>query len=83
MPRVDLSDTPLPAALAQTPAGSLETWDPAVWPANFHYIDASLDRYFTVDDYDELTGSGKYFVRKVTSARSSPLLDKIDADIDA
>jgi hypothetical protein len=46
--------------------------------ANLHVIDPSLARTYILADYAEVMASGKSFVRKVTSAASGPLLDKID-----
>jgi len=53
-----------------------------IWrTANLHVIDPSLTRIYSLKDFDELKASGKFFVRKVTSAVSTPLLDRIDEDL--
>lgn len=53
-----------------------------IWrTANLHVIDPSLSRTYTSADFDVLMQSGRCFVRKVTSAASSPLLDKIDRQL--
>lgn len=46
--------------------------------ANLHVIDPSLTRWFTLDDFDEIMSTDKFFVRKVRSDLSAPLLDAID-----
>jgi hypothetical protein len=49
--------------------------------ANLHVVDPSLARTYILADYDEVMATGKSFVRKVTSAVSGPLLDKIDKEL--
>jgi len=49
--------------------------------ANLHVIHPSLSRIYVADHFDELMTSGRFFVRKVTSAVSGPLLDQIDATL--
>lgn len=51
--------------------------------ANLHIVHPSLQKIYAEDDFEDIMRSDKYFVRKVTSAKSRPLLDKIDAKIDA
>ncbi|MBT0769471.1 hypothetical protein KIH74_11105 [Kineosporia sp. J2-2] len=49
--------------------------------ANFHEIDPSLNKIFTLSDLGRLSASDKFFVRKVSLENSSPLLDAIDATL--
>lgn len=46
--------------------------------ANLHLIHPSLAKTYTEADYEEITASGKLFVRKVTTSQSTPLLDRLD-----
>jgi hypothetical protein len=46
--------------------------------ANLHHIDPSLSKWFSIDDFDDVVSSAKYFVRKVNTAKSAPLLDALD-----
>jgi hypothetical protein len=46
--------------------------------ANLHYLTPDLSRVFTLGDLGEVLDSGKIFIRKVTTARSTPLLDALD-----
>ena len=46
--------------------------------ANVHLIDNSLGKTFRLDDLDEILASQKWFLRKVTTAESTPLLDRLD-----
>jgi hypothetical protein len=46
--------------------------------ANLHHIHPSLSKWYTIDDWDEIFNSDKFFIRKVSSDRSKSLLDKID-----
>ncbi len=47
--------------------------------ANLHLIDAALAKVFTLEDLSALQASDRFFVRKVTTERSTPLLDRLDA----
>jgi len=47
--------------------------------ANLHVIHPSLSRIYAADHFDEVMGSGRFFVRKVTTAVSGALIDQIDA----
>ncbi|MEC6747672.1 beta-1,6-N-acetylglucosaminyltransferase [Marinilactibacillus sp. XAAS-LB27] len=49
--------------------------------ANIHFLDASMTKWFTKEDYDLLKNSEKLFVRKVSTDRSEALLEKIDKEI--
>ena len=49
--------------------------------ANLHVIDPSLRKIYTATDFDKLVESDRCFVRKVTTAASSTLLDRIDIDL--
>ncbi|API89859.1 glycosyl transferase [Marinilactibacillus sp. 15R] len=49
--------------------------------ANIHYLDSSMTKWFTEEDYKILKDSDKLFVRKVSTEFSTPLLNKIDLDI--
>jgi len=50
-----------------------------VWDAsNLHLIDPSLSRWFQASDYDEVVSSGRWFVRKVGTAMSGGLCDRLD-----
>lgn len=46
--------------------------------ANLHIIDPSLSKWFDVSDIDLVGKSDAFFVRKVSSSRSGPLLDWLD-----
>ena len=48
---------------------------------NLHLIDNSLTKWFTIDDWEEIRQSDKFFVRKVRSLDGSSLVDKINHDI--
>jgi hypothetical protein len=45
---------------------------------NFHYIDASL-RILTIEDLPAIRASGRYFVRKVATPASLPLIDALES----
>ncbi|WP_244244561.1 beta-1,6-N-acetylglucosaminyltransferase [Marinilactibacillus kalidii] len=49
--------------------------------ANIHFLDASMTKWFTIEDYSLLKSSDKLFVRKVSTNMSESLLDKIDKEI--
>jgi hypothetical protein len=52
-----------------------------VWDAaNLHLIDPSLSRWFQASDYDEVVRSGRWFVRKVGTAMSTGLCDRLDVN---
>jgi hypothetical protein len=46
--------------------------------ANLHLVDASLAKWYGLDDISVIQNSGRYFVRKVSSTHSSSLLDELD-----
>lgn len=47
--------------------------------ANLHIVDPSLSRWFAESDINEIRASKMYFVRKVSTARSSSLIDILDS----
>ena len=49
--------------------------------ANFHLIDPSLKKWFSLADLDTIVDSSQYFVRKVSTTHSGPLLDALDERI--
>lgn len=49
--------------------------------ANLHHIETSLTKTFTLADFDDLARSDRFFVRKLSSARSTPLVDRICAEL--
>ena len=49
--------------------------------ANLHVIHPSLRKIYTEADFDEVMQSNRCFVRKVTTALSTTLLDRIDVHI--
>jgi hypothetical protein len=49
--------------------------------ANLHHIEPSLTKTFTLADFDELARSDRFFVRKLGSDRSAPLVDRICAEL--
>lgn len=54
------------------------------WPhelANLHLIHHSLRKVYTEEDYDELYGSTKFFVRKVVSGQFNGLVARLDNEI--
>ena len=50
--------------------------------ANLHVIDPSLRKLYIETDFNELMASKRCFVRKVTTAMSTSLLDRIDSELD-
>jgi len=64
----------------ETRSGGVETYEgPGQWRlSNFHLIHPSLTKYYTVADREEVARSDQFFVRKVRSDLSTPLLDWID-----
>jgi hypothetical protein len=49
--------------------------------ANLHMIHPSLQKWYTLADWKEVTGSDKLFIRKVGTEESSALLDRIDMQL--
>ncbi|GAP97587.1 beta-1,6-N-acetylglucosaminyltransferase [Leptolyngbya sp. NIES-2104] len=49
--------------------------------ANLHLIHPTLSKIYDDRDFDEIAGSDKLFVRKVTTEKSSRLLDLIDREL--
>lgn len=49
--------------------------------ANLHLIDNSLTKWFTIEDWADITISEKLFVRKVRSLDGTELVDKINNEI--
>lgn len=49
--------------------------------ANLHHIHPSLAKWYRLEDWDEVSKSDKFFIRKVTTPLSSSLLDRIDAEL--
>lgn len=47
--------------------------------ANVHHIHISLGKTYRLEDLSEVVGSGKWFIRKVSTEESTPLLDRLDA----
>jgi hypothetical protein len=47
--------------------------------ANLHLIDPTLSKWFDESDFERVTESGQYFVRKVRSGLSDGLLDRLDS----
>ncbi len=47
--------------------------------ANLHHIHPTLNKTYVEDDFDELSASDKYFVKKVKSSESGSLIKLIDA----
>ena len=50
--------------------------------ANFHVVHPSLSKIYVVEDFDQLINSERCFVRKVTTAQSTGLMNRIDAALD-
>lgn len=46
--------------------------------ANLHLIHPSLAHIYVDNDYKDIIASGKFFVRKVTTSQSTPLLNRLD-----
>lgn len=46
--------------------------------ANLHLIHDTLRKTYSLNDWDDIKNSGKYFVRKVTTELSESLLDRLD-----
>lgn len=49
--------------------------------ANFHIIDQSLSKWFTVDDWELVASSDKFFIRKVRSFDGIELVDRINREL--
>lgn len=49
--------------------------------ANLHVIHPSLSKVYTISDFDGLRDSDKYFVRKITTASSKELVEKINHEL--
>lgn len=49
--------------------------------ANLHLIDNSLTKWYTIDDWSDITASDKLFVRKIRSIDGSELVERIDNKI--
>lgn len=49
--------------------------------ANLHLIHPTLNKIYEEKDFDEIARSDKLFVRKVTTLKSSRLLDRIDREL--
>lgn len=62
------------SATGEIPFTGRGTWK----TANLHLIHPSLSKWYGIDDLDEVLASGRFFVRKVNSAHSTPLLDALD-----
>lgn len=76
----------LASSLGQLPPGS--AWEPDSYVgrgqyryANLHHIDPSLTRVYTDADWAEVRRLEEFFIRKVESATSGALLDRIDAEL--
>lgn len=48
--------------------------------ANLHVIHPSLRKWYTLDDWDEVAATDRFFLRKVRTADAEPLLDRIDEE---
>jgi hypothetical protein len=49
--------------------------------ANYHLIDKSLNKWYTIDDYNLIEQSDKLFLRKIRSYDGNGLIKKINAEI--
>ncbi len=49
--------------------------------ANLHLLHHSLQKWYTIDDWNEIASSKKAFVRKVSTLASEDLLDRIDKEL--
>lgn len=49
--------------------------------ANLHVIHPSLSKVYTLDDFEELKNSDKFFVRKITTESSKELVEKINHEL--
>lgn len=49
--------------------------------ANYHLIDKSLNKWYTIDDYNLIKYSDKLFVRKIRSSDGKELINKIKTEI--
>lgn len=65
-----------------TPARGFERYvGPGNWRyANFHLIDPSLTRVFTIEDWPEVSVSEQFFIRKIVSGPSTSLREKLKSD---
>lgn len=48
--------------------------------ANLHIIDQSLAKWYTLEDWEEIAASDKFFVRKVDTSHSASLLERLDKE---
>ncbi len=60
------------------PFEGLRTWHKTT---NIHLIDESLSKWYTLDDWQEIAASDRLFVRKVSTLKSSELIEAIDRRI--
>lgn len=62
-------------------AGGVEPYPgrPPSLITNFHLIDDSLDKFFTIDDLEVIESSDRWFLRKVRPPSGDTLLDWLDA----
>ena len=49
--------------------------------ANLHMIHPSLQKWYTLADWKEVVASDKLFIRKVSTEKSTALLDRIDTEL--
>lgn len=72
----------LNATGADTGAPTEPYQGPGNWRyANLHHIHPSLTKVYTEADWDEVRSSHAYFLRKLDSAASATLLDRIDREL--
>ena len=62
--------------------GKMEFQGRGTWRlANYHIIDISLTKWFTLSDWTEIVNSEKLFVRKINSQTGSDLVVKIKSEL--
>ncbi len=68
---------------ADTVTGTFESFDEyrRTLLANFHLLDLSLTKWYTVEDWDVVEQSPMFFLRKVRLPESATLLDRLDERI--
>lgn len=49
--------------------------------ASLHLVHESMRKIYTVADFDELSDTDKFFVRKIVSGQSDYLIERLDAEI--
>ncbi len=70
------------SSFSEKSTGKMEFQDIGTWRlANYHIIDQSLSKWYTLNDWDEIINSEKLFVRKINSKTGGELVRKIKNEL--